>query len=45
MGTSIEVAKPQIFDGSQKKILGFIMTCKLCIRMKMRREVVEEQIQ
>jgi len=44
MGTSTEVAKIQIFDGSQKKVLGFIMVCKLYIRMKMREEAVEEQI-
>jgi len=42
---SIEVAKPQVFDETSSKISGFVMVCKLYIRMKMREMVVEEQIQ
>ena len=40
-----EVARPWMFDGSSKKVLDFVLACKLYIRMKMREVVVEEQIQ
>jgi len=39
------VAKLQIFNGSPRKISGFMMAYKLYIRMKMRGVVVEGQIQ
>ena len=39
------MAKPQVFDKTPRKILGFIMAYKLYIRIKMRGVVVEEQIQ
>ena len=45
MGASIEVAKLQVFDESQGKFLGFIIACKLYIRIKMRGEAVKKQIQ
>jgi len=44
-GRGIEVAKPQIFDGISSKVAGFIMACKLYIRMRMRKEPVKEQVQ
>ena len=40
-----EVAKPQIFDGTTARVAGFIIACKLYIRMRMREEPVEGQIQ
>ena len=43
--TQVEVVKPQKFNESSKKVAGFIIACKLYIRMKMRGVTVEEQIQ
>ena len=40
-----EVAKLQIFDGTMARVAGFITACKLYIRMRMREETVEGQIQ
>ena len=43
--TQMEVVRPQEFNGSFGKIAGFITACKLYIWMKMRRILVEKQIQ
>jgi len=44
-GGEVEVVKPQIFDGIPAKIGEFISACKLYIRMRMRGESVEGQVQ
>ena len=43
--TSIEVVKPQMFDGISSKVSGFIMACRLYIRMKMKEAPLKEQVQ
>jgi len=40
--TNIEVAWPQIFDRTLSRVSGFIMLCRLYLRMKIKRVVVEE---
>ena len=37
--------KPQIFDNISSRVIGFIIVCKLYIRMKIREELVEGQVQ
>ena len=44
-GGGVEIAKPQIFDGTLTKVGGFIAACKLYIRMRLREESVEGQVQ
>jgi len=45
IGSNIKVAKPPVFNREAGKVGGFITTCRLYLRMKMRRTIVEEQIQ
>ena len=49
MGSNIEshmeVAKPAIFNGEAGKVGGFITACRLFLRMKLRGNTVEEQVQ
>jgi len=45
MGSHMEVAKPAIFNGEAGKVGGFIMACRLFLRMKLRGAIVEEQVQ
>jgi len=41
----LEVAKLPLFDGDSGKVIGFVIAYKLYIRMRMREEMVEEQVQ
>ena len=45
MGSHMEVAKPAIFNGEAGRVGGFIIACRLYIKMKLRGNTVEEQIQ
>jgi len=42
MGPQVEVAKPAIFNGETGKVGGFVTTCRLYLRMKMREATKEE---
>ena len=44
MGPHMEVAKPAIFNGEVGKVGGFVTTCRLYLKMKMREATVEEQV-
>ena len=41
-GPKVEVATPAIFNGEAGKVGGFVTTCRLYLRMKMREATVEE---
>jgi len=45
IGSQMEVAKPAIFNGEVERIGGFVIVCRLYLRMKMREVTVEEQVQ
>jgi len=45
VGSHMEVAKPAIFSGEAGRIGGFITACRLYIKMRLRGNTVEEQIQ
>ena len=45
MGSHMEVAKSAIFNREVGKVGGFIMACRLFLRMKLREISVEEQMQ
>ena len=45
LGPHMEMAKLAIFNGEAGKVGGFIMACRLFLRMKLRRATVEEQVQ
>ena len=42
--SSIKVAKLQVFNRGLEKISGFIIVCRLSIRIIIREDVVEKQI-
>jgi len=42
---NMEVAKPQLFDGTLLKVAGFVTGCKLYIRNKLVEATVEAQVQ
>ena len=39
-----KVAKPQMFDRTLSKVSGFVGTCRIYIKMKLRGAPVEEQV-
>ena len=45
MGSHMEVAKPAIFNGEAEKVEGFVIACRLYLRMKIKETTVEEQVQ
>ena len=40
----MEVAKPAIFNGKVERVGGFIIACRLYLRIKMKEAMVEEQV-
>ena len=45
IGPQMEVAKPAIFNGEVGRVGGFVIVCRLYLRMRMREATVEEQVQ
>ena len=44
-GSHMEVAKPAIFSGEAGKVGGFITACRLYVKMRLRGNTAEEQVQ
>jgi len=44
LGPHVEVAKLAIFNGEAEKVGGFVTTCRLYLRIKMKETMVEEQV-
>ena len=44
-GAHLEVAKPAIFNGEAGRVGGFVTACRLYIKMRLRGNMVEEQVQ
>jgi len=44
IGPQMEVAKPAIFNGEAGRVGGFMITCRLYLRIKMKEAMVEEQV-
>jgi len=44
-GSQMEVAKLAIFNGETGRIEGFVIICRLYLRIKMKEVTVEEQVQ
>jgi len=40
----MEVAKPAIFNGEAGKVGGFVTVCRLYLRIKMKKAIIEEQV-
>ena len=45
IGSHIEVAKLAIFNGEAGKVGGFVIVCRLYLRMKMKKATMKEQVQ
>ena len=45
VGAHMEVAKLAIFNGEAERVGGFITACRLYIKMRLRGNMVEEQVQ
>ena len=45
VGSHMEVAKPAIFNGEAGRVGGFVTACRLYIKIKLRGNTVEEQVQ
>jgi len=42
--SNVEVATSQTFNESLEKVAGFVMACKLYLRMRMTEVMIEEQV-